>query len=289
MKPFQDIPVVPVKYGKKMGESLFANEFFEEKLDAFVDNLNLLYVAFTRAEEGLLVYGPASENSMKKVAGLIQSVCSGGDGAGKTKFSWSDYWDPETRTFTYGRIPDGRPPQPDIASVKLDSYPSWPGYARLRLRYQGGDYFSIDRMEKIQHGTILHELFERIGVASDVEKAVEAMVTAGKIREDERGQTMAYVQDLIRHPDVAPWFEDRWEIHNEAEILLPDGTTLRPDRLMVAENESILVDYKFGELKSAGHQNQVRNYKKYLRKMGHTQVRGYLWYVELGEVEEVEG
>jgi len=287
MAPYNDIPVVPVKYGPKMGESLFASEYFEEKLDSYVDNLNLLYVAFTRAEDGLFAYGPANDTSMNMVAGLMQNVFSMDHTSKPVSLSWSEYWDPESLSFRFGNVPETGKQQPGITSVRLKSYPSWAGYSRLRLQYQSDDYFSVDRLEKIRKGTLLHELFERIGSARDVEPAVQAMVSQGKISGSEQAGMIQHVQELLQHRDVANWFDGHWKVRNEAAILLPNGDSLRPDRLMFKEGKTVLVDYKFGAKKLRVHGNQIQRYMKYLMEMGYGQVQGFLWYVEMGEVEAV--
>ena len=53
---FGSIKHVPVKYHPELLNSAFREEYLEEKFHAYMDNLNLLYVAFTRAEEELHVF-----------------------------------------------------------------------------------------------------------------------------------------------------------------------------------------------------------------------------------------
>ena len=50
---------------------------------------------------------------------------------------------------------------------------------------------------------------------------------------------------------------------------------------------AVIVDYKFGLHKSTRYARQIRDYMTLLGAMGYANVRGYLWYVELGETEEV--
>ena len=55
--PFSALPVVPISYNKtKMLHSFYAKDYIQEYVQNSVDNLNLLYVAFTRAEQGLYVF-----------------------------------------------------------------------------------------------------------------------------------------------------------------------------------------------------------------------------------------
>lgn len=44
-----------------MQQSIYREEFLNERLQLWVDNLNLLYVAFTRAKKNLIIYGKAEQ------------------------------------------------------------------------------------------------------------------------------------------------------------------------------------------------------------------------------------
>src|ERR1043166_4753144 len=52
---FKSIGYLPVKYSGTLRESLFAEDYDSEHARIFLDNFNLLYVALTRAEKGMLV------------------------------------------------------------------------------------------------------------------------------------------------------------------------------------------------------------------------------------------
>ena len=54
-EPFNQLDLVPVNYSSAMKESVFNENYWDERLQLWVDNLNLLYVAFTRACKNLIV------------------------------------------------------------------------------------------------------------------------------------------------------------------------------------------------------------------------------------------
>jgi hypothetical protein len=56
---------------------------------------------------------------------------------------------------------------------------------------------------------------------------------------------------------------------------------------MSSENETIIVDYKFGTVKDDSHQIQVKNYVRLLEQMQYPCVKGYVWYVDLNSIEEL--
>ena len=54
--PFNALDIVPVNYATQMAESVYRSDYQQEQLQLWVDNLNLLYVAFTRAGKNLIVW-----------------------------------------------------------------------------------------------------------------------------------------------------------------------------------------------------------------------------------------
>jgi ATP-dependent helicase/nuclease subunit A len=61
--PFNELDLVPVNYEKSLVNSHFAEEYLEELMHQYIDNLNLLYVAFTRAEQSLTAFCQKKKNS----------------------------------------------------------------------------------------------------------------------------------------------------------------------------------------------------------------------------------
>jgi ATP-dependent exoDNAse (exonuclease V) beta subunit len=69
--PFDKLPVVPVNYSEKLNQTHFAEDYYHEKLHAFIDNLNALYVAFTRAKEELIIFAPNADVKCRKVTSKL--------------------------------------------------------------------------------------------------------------------------------------------------------------------------------------------------------------------------
>lgn len=67
--PFDGLAIVPIDYGRKgMMGTIFEDDYKDEHLQNCVDNLNLLYVAFTRAAQRLFVIGRRdSSNSRSQI------------------------------------------------------------------------------------------------------------------------------------------------------------------------------------------------------------------------------
>lgn len=71
--PFNQLNLLPIRYGKMMNQSIYNNAYLKEQLELWVDNLNILYVAFTRAKNNLLILGKKSNKDFS-VSQLLQST-----------------------------------------------------------------------------------------------------------------------------------------------------------------------------------------------------------------------
>jgi CRISPR/Cas system-associated exonuclease Cas4 (RecB family) len=83
------------------------------------------------------------------------------------------------------------------------------------------------------------------------------------------------------------WFDESYEIVNEAELLLEDGSILRPDRLMIKDKQVIIIDYKTGN-EERHHTDQVKQYAAVLSKMGYNDIKIFLIYTSLQKLKEVK-
>ncbi|HPN47620.1 MAG TPA: 3'-5' exonuclease, partial [Bacteroidales bacterium] len=85
LQPFAALPLIPVNFQQLMNVTIFKEDYREECVQQFVDNLNLLYVAFTRAEKNLIICSKApgqgkknteKNQEIKSVAELIYKILS---------------------------------------------------------------------------------------------------------------------------------------------------------------------------------------------------------------------
>lgn len=68
-KPYNRLNLTPIVYQSNAIQSIFIDEYYEETLRRNVDNLNLIYVAFTRAEKNLIIFTGGQEPSGNKTDG----------------------------------------------------------------------------------------------------------------------------------------------------------------------------------------------------------------------------
>ncbi len=69
--PFDDLPLVPIPRSKDAINSVYSEEIKKEYLKVYVDNLNMIYVAFTRASKNLIVISDSNDsNTSNSIAKL---------------------------------------------------------------------------------------------------------------------------------------------------------------------------------------------------------------------------
>lgn len=292
-EPFSRLDIVPVNYSKAMQASVFRQDFMEEQLQLWVDNLNLLYVAFTRACKNLIVWSKAK--SKGSVAELLSAALSriGGVSAEELEeepFCRGSLCPSEEKKVKSGLNRMAALPAPialHMESLEPD--------IEFRQSNRSADFLRGDdeedrSAEYIRQGELLHQLFSTIRVAGDLPAAIDLLVTEGVLESQQKvEQIRRLAARALDHPQVQDWYGGSWELYNECSILYRvDGMlqTRRPDRVMVKEGRVVVVDFKFGKKKEA-HRAQVKEYMQLLADMGYDRPEGYLWYVYANELDEV--
>lgn len=268
--------VLSAIYSSKLRDTLFEKEYLDEKLCCFVDNLNLAYVAFTRAKRELVVIADADTRNVERIASpegisdllygyataaMAESLCEGSS----------------VQTFSSGAPSSFPEDETDPGLEQLVQLPLQFSAALALKRFgtalQSRD--SGDGSDIRNRGIVLHEYFSQIADAEDIVKIEDPEVRdliAGKL---------AFVEKY-------GWFSKEYEVYRECEIIASDGSVHRPDRVVTKDGEAVVIDYKFGEYRpcDSRYVRQVRSYMKLLSDMGFRNVRGALWYVNHDMVEE---
>lgn len=284
----------PVKYKKAMAESGFSVEYYREQVYSHVDNVNLLYVALTRAKESLHVFVPDTGTRNATVGGLIvQSIAADegkawlGETEGRHSISEAG------ERFEFGEFAGPDRTAPDLETTEhivLENYPTTE--ADLRLRLPSQRYFEEEGdmvLSPRNYGILMHKAFEQATTETEIYEAVAAMQSDGILSKNDARTLRQMIEQALADPVTRNWFDGSWtQVRNENEIVVPGSvSTRRPDRVMVRGTKAVVVDYKFGAREPQRYMRQIGEYLDLLREMGYTETEGYLWYVKLGKVEKV--
>ena len=305
--PFNDLPIVPVDFSaKQLMGTIYEDDYQHEHLQITVDNLNLLYVAFTRASQSLFVIGRRDANKtrsmlIEQVLPLLaqekpEAILSGVDN------------EAEPISFTYGTLmpqasdsPRKASPNPFLQTTKalsidIDTFDNPVSFRQSNrskdfIIQQDEDNDEQQQRQYIQTGSILHQIFSTIRTSADIEGALKRLQLEGILYDEQvtAEKISAMLHKRLNNKRVADWFSDRWTLFNECAILtVENGEVIerRPDRVMTDGREWVVVDFKFGSPKDEYH-DQVREYMQLLADMGHTHIKGYLWFVYSNRIEEV--
>nr|WP_321452099.1 UvrD-helicase domain-containing protein [uncultured Carboxylicivirga sp.] len=290
-EPFSQIDLVPVSYNSQLLQSYFVDEYLDERLHQFVDNLNLLYVAFTRAKESLIVLGeqPPKTGGIKNVSNLLHRIANQLNLASidneNIREKLVDSWNIEDLVFEYGEIPAMNSEKHEIEDKENFIVRTYALGDRIKIHPESMVLNSHDGLANLKRGKLMHKLFEYIVSSEDVNRAIHQLILNGQLKTSEKNEIMKFITDKINQPLVKEWFNAENTIINEGDILTSTGL-YRPDRVVVRNNEAIVIDYKFGEIRNEKYRPQVNRYKKLLSQMGYKNVKGYIWY--LGKEDLVE-
>ncbi|WP_449023290.1 UvrD-helicase domain-containing protein [Prevotella pallens] len=317
--PYNKLPLLPIDFSRdKLIGTVFEDDYKEEHFQNIVDNLNLLYVAFTRASKNLFVFGLrqgkttldniakgtppgnrsyAIELALRQVSEQLQgsSLSFPDDIGSEIHFEYGTLV-PETHEKEHAVADNPFLIKPDKHIVSIATYPQAATFKQSNKSIEfvkGEDVDPSDRTRYIKIGNVLHQLFSTIYTTADIPTRLNELEQQGIIYNDEitSAQLRTRIEDAITNPQVQEWFSKRWQLYNECTILEynKDNNEVeehRPDRVMTNGKEFVVVDFKFGKEREE-YKKQVQQYMEILIRMGHKKVSGYLWYVVKNNVVEV--
>ena len=318
--PYNKLPLLPIDFSRdKLIGTVFEDDYKEEHFQNIVDNLNLLYVAFTRASKNLFVFGLrqgkttldniakgtppgnrsyAIELALRQVSEQLQgsSLSFPDDIGSEIHFEYGALV-PETHEKEHAVADNPFLIKPDKHIVSIATYPQAATFKQSNKSIEfvkGEDVDPSDRTRYIKIGNVLHQLFSTIYTTADIPTRLNELEQQGIIYNDEitSAQLRTRIEDAITNPQVQEWFSKRWQLYNECTILEYNKDTNemeehRPDRVMTDGKEFVVVDFKFGKEREE-YKKQVQQYMEILIRMGHKKVSGYLWYVVKNNVVEVK-
>ncbi|WP_337952934.1 UvrD-helicase domain-containing protein [Prevotellamassilia timonensis] len=290
------LPLVPVNDLKKMEESAYSTFYENEHRQQRVDSLNTLYVAFTRAKCNLFIWSKRPKIGGRSAFNLIDAfvnnlqpsdektttpgvVCYGNIVGAKGTKEAKDEQDTKEISVSISHN--------DLSGVKFFQSSKALDFLADSEREIEGDTPELQHQRRTRYfmnkGTLYHQVFSLIERKEDVPGVIEKMRAEGLLATKKQAdEILTFVTTALQQEkEVAKWFDGTYELYNEHNILIrSDGHAkmFRPDRVMVAADHAVVVDYKFGSEKEE-YKDQVEMYANNLAKLLNKPVKGYLWYV----------
>lgn len=272
----------PVSFNNAVRESLFADGYFREMTYTCVDAINTLYVATTRAKEQLYIFIPNKPRTRNPIGVLLRRIYA----EEIQQAEGADYLHYEIGTFDAPEPEKNIKESSHISTIK--EHCASP--VTLKFRTTLSRYFADDEggLSPRSAGIRLHQAFESATSREDIFAKLEEMLSNGVLNNEEVTNLKETISQTLDTTVAGSWFDGSWKhLHNERNIIRPNDTSKRPDRVMTRGSEAVVVDYKFGE-ESSRYNRQIKGYIAELRKMGYTSVKGYIWYVTAGKIIQIE-
>lgn len=248
---------------KDLDNTLVAGQYQDEKTRTLVENLNLLYVAFTRPVQRLYVLSKREKNwnqssqvsnwmhdflsqeNFEPAYNEIESsyVLSQGDG---------DYFHAHARNNSESFIIDNI-----ISNDRTDS---------LRLRRMAERIFDVETFErKKDHLQKMRHLLITMNRVKDLGDAAGQLVRDGIVTREEAKKLYFQLTDLFKNASLKDLYSDEVKIQVNKELLLPGGKMLHVDRIVQLPDESyIFMSFVAGIGSDQSRQHLKRLVKVYM-------------------------
>lgn len=277
------LPLHPVQ---NLEQTAFRYDYRKELLDTAVDNLNLLYVAFTRPEHKLFVFGPAKPRATD-VCKLVLDVIDGYN-------EWSDSMNESgTHTLTFG-IDSVKPQKPAPGEKKDPFFKPMDFSPQPLMSNKNKGPIDLPRLqpliqsEEILIGDLVHDILSRATMREKPEETVRRVIESqspypGQRIEEEVRKKALFMDELLRKRG---WHANDLREANEQELCDESAGILRPDKVLLGKEQTIVIDFKTGK-RLGKHEQQVQEYCRVLLAMGMPGVEGHLVYTDSAEIVSV--
>jgi ATP-dependent exoDNAse (exonuclease V) beta subunit len=288
--PFNDIPIVPVKFKADLAKSAFAIDYYEEFLLAAMDSLNILYVAFTRAKQRLYGWAPLkTANSgngdsfaYSSIGALMHAVAKSNDQLPDDNYiDTRATFDDEEHVWEYGEpIANAITITPSIAAVQHEqAYADW--RSRLQVKFQA--LTNDDEGELVlprKQGILLHEILGRLQHPSQLDTILTAVQREGWMDDYQLKKARDVLEDLLAMEALQPWNTGNYKRLAERNMINNQRQLRRPDLVLYTADETIVYDFKFTatDTDQEKHKRQINEYITMLKQMGFAQVKGMVIY-----------
>lgn len=261
----------------KITMTSLAEQVEQNEESQYLDNLNLLYVATTRAVSELYII----TEKHKKIGNL--------DRPNQISTVLNAFIDDENAVVeTYGQPVEfyDEEETKTQAELILNAQAVEFGQASVAVKNKASVIWSETVREKIDFGEVVHSLLEEIQTEQDVQLVVMKAVNEGLITNQDAENIQKLLFNVVQHEELSPFFMQNEYVLSEQSILTPNGNEFIPDRILIQDNQVQILDFKTGD-KQSKHQSQINQYADLLVQMGYQITDKKLVYVNPLEIERL--
>ena len=275
-----NLPIALLNIGNKINATPYKYLADKELMLVKLDCINMLYVNFTRAIDRLHIISPKPKRN------LTNSCYTWLFNFAKNKSEFSQ----SSSSIEFGKL------EPKKKSSHLNEKLNQLIFPELNFNQtdsvkikNASSYNYSEHVVKVrEYGILVHYILSQIISKDDVDSVVENSILSGEITLREAELIKSDLKIILLNEKVSQYFQPNLIVKNEFEILTELGEILRPDRVVIMNDEAIVIDYKTGKINTAKYNNQMALYKNALFKIGYSSVKKILIYIHEKEVEILE-
>ena len=252
-----------------------AKRVYDQKSqEELLDNINLLYVALTRAEEQLYIISQYLKP--KKDGEYPNNMASF-----FIKYLMHKHvFEEEKLEYEFGN-----PIKLSTEKIHVNTTKTIPLVSKIldpkniKIAQREALMWGTHQQEAIEYGNVVHEILSFVKTKSDIDLAITKAIESGLINYNQKDLVFQTIQEIVNHTELSVCFTEGNEILNEQTIIQKQGKTIKPDRMVLTRNKEVfLLDYKTGT-HNPKYELQLDNYQNAIELMGYKVVKKALVYV----------
>ncbi len=255
------------EYGEKASEM-----YHIKSQEELLDNINILYVALTRAEEQLYIISNRNFTSKGELTNNMSSYF--------IKFLMQKgKFDNRVAQYEFGYA--GKVSQHEVfesnqQTIKVVQERFNPRGVKIAQRESL--MWGTHQLEAIEFGNVMHEILSFIKTKDDIEVAIIKAIENGLITRQQEEEVKQSLSSLVLHSELSAFFAEGSIVFNEQNIIRKDVQTIKPDRVSIKNGQAWLLDYKTGT-HIPKYERQLAEYQMALEEMGLTVAKKTLVYI----------
>ncbi len=272
-----NLPVAIIPTSKMAELTIYEPLVVKEKQQQALDNINVLYVNFTRAVNRLHIISPKPTKI-----------------AEKNSYTWLQHfaltqahYNTEANTLTFGNFEVKDRTQHQKKALTQINVPNLNfnlNQSVVKIKGASQYNYNEDVEQARQYGILIHFILSQITDKQNIASVVQKTLLNGDINAQEAEQLEVEITSLLNIPTITNYFKPGVVVKNEMEILTSDGQILRPDRVVIIDTEAIVIDYKTGKKQAQKHYQQMQEYEHALLNLGYQSVKKIVLYIHDKEV-----
>lgn len=245
-----------------------------KKQEELLDNINVLYVALTRAEEQLYIISSKNFSSKREVpknnmcAFFVNYLIAQG-------IYKEDVFEYKMGSSTKLSLDNKHEDRSKIIPSVNEVLPP----KNIKIAQRESVMWGTQQQEAIEYGNVIHEILSFVNTKNDVDLAIFKALENGLITPTQKEVVFQTILQIVEHPALINHFASGNRVLNEQTIIQKEGKIIKPDRMAITLDQKVyLLDYKTGVANSK-YIEQLNDYQHAIEEMGYEVVEKVLIYI----------